>query len=512
MANPTSGFQLSALPQPLSMPSNLGKFDVGETQQAYANALKNTQQTALLGPQTQAAVANAAYQKGLAEQQSRLLAPEEQALIQKYRKDKILAQTEANVGEAVAPGKPGLALAKQGVETQGTALAVERLNQAAKNLGGIIPIDVGGGVKLPGIVSSEGALTLGGGGGALTSAMKMPTSEPYAVPVGGIRTDGGKSFQDYQFYVDTRFGPKPISPAKTTQLADLPPPAFGGQSGGGNQFTPAATPTAQVPAATGAAAPSPQAIAQPDNMVTPAWLGKPVPMDDPNAKAFNEIEKRKGKYNNIEFTPAQQAERSKLMEKTADVISNFSTQSMALDNAARAAANLKKDDLNGPINRILPADFLAVFGLDGRQDFDSAMLSLVEKSTGGLKNVRAYAGVQALLIDAKPKASDTPEVIQTKLKYMADIMRHTIDQASAVEYGLSSGLPAIEAESVATRNYARRPNQGGNATVETSKETPSTATNAPVQLPDTFTEEEFKKLVPIGANYVQNGKVFKRKK
>jgi len=103
MANPTSGFQLSALPQPLSMPSNLGKFDVGETQQAYANALKNTQQTALLGPQTQAAVAQAGYQTDLAREGIKRLPAETQKLLAQFGADALTAKKSALTSEAQMP-------------------------------------------------------------------------------------------------------------------------------------------------------------------------------------------------------------------------------------------------------------------------------------------------------------------------------------------------------------------------------------------------------------------------
>jgi hypothetical protein len=145
MANPTSGFQLSALPQPLSMPSNLGKFDVGQTQQAYANALKNTQQTALLGPQTQAAVANAAYQKGLAEQQSRLLDPEEQAAVQKLRNERAEAALKARQTSALSALAPGtVGSAEQIARAQAAAQGVTAQEMAEK---GYRILDPGNGMK-----------------------------------------------------------------------------------------------------------------------------------------------------------------------------------------------------------------------------------------------------------------------------------------------------------------------------------------------------------------------------
>jgi len=143
MANPTSGFQLSALPQPLSMPSNLGKFDVSQTQQAYANSLKNMQQTALLAPQTEAAIAQAGYQKGLAEQQSRLLDPEEQAAVQELRNKRAEGALKArgtSALTALAPSAVGSSeqIAIDQAATQGAvAKAISEKGYDIINVGGI---------------------------------------------------------------------------------------------------------------------------------------------------------------------------------------------------------------------------------------------------------------------------------------------------------------------------------------------------------------------------------------
>ena len=98
--NPTSGFQLSELPQSLSVPSNIGKFDVGQTQQAYANSLKNAQATALVGPETAAAISQAKYQQAKNAQLTNLLDPQEQAAlasfnVQRAQSANTLAQTQA---------------------------------------------------------------------------------------------------------------------------------------------------------------------------------------------------------------------------------------------------------------------------------------------------------------------------------------------------------------------------------------------------------------------------------
>lgn len=76
MPNPTSGFQLSALPQPLSFPTNIGNVDVGQMQKAYSNALQNVQDTTLFGQRVAAQRAALDYQEQLAKQQQSLLAPQ----------------------------------------------------------------------------------------------------------------------------------------------------------------------------------------------------------------------------------------------------------------------------------------------------------------------------------------------------------------------------------------------------------------------------------------------------
>jgi hypothetical protein len=125
------------------MPSNLGKFDVSQTQQAYANSLKNMQQTALLAPQTEAAIAQAGYQKGLAEQQSRLLDPEEQAAVQELRNKRAEGALKArgtSALTALAPSAVGSSeqIAIDQAATQGAvAKAISEKGYDIINVGGI---------------------------------------------------------------------------------------------------------------------------------------------------------------------------------------------------------------------------------------------------------------------------------------------------------------------------------------------------------------------------------------
>ena len=94
--DPTTGFQLSALPQAFNVPSNIGKFDVGQTQQAYANSLKNIQNTALVGPETAAAVSQAKYNQMLANEGMKRLPAETQALLSKYGYEQIANENKKN--------------------------------------------------------------------------------------------------------------------------------------------------------------------------------------------------------------------------------------------------------------------------------------------------------------------------------------------------------------------------------------------------------------------------------
>ena len=485
MANPTSGFQLSALPQPLSMPSNLGKFDVGQTQQAYANSLKNMQQTALLAPQTEVAIAQAGYQKGLAEQQSRLLAPEEQALIQDFRRKKILAQTEANVGEAIAPGAPGLAVAGQDVKAQGTALAAERLRQAAKTPGGVIPIDIGGGLTAPGIVSQEGGLTLGGGALLNTLATK-PSGDITYIKQGAPRQVGNSTVQDWVPVQNNAMG-NPIAikgAGAITQRVDLPAPVW--QVEGGSALrsmqspAQAAAPVEQKPAA----APSQAQATIPEttqptvaeNQAYAPFVDRVVDKDSQTAKAIPVIEKAVAAANpDVVMNKEQEKRFTERIAQNSDNMSALSSQSLSLQNAKRAFDEVKKSGAvkTGPWWRVLSPDLAALFGEYQGQDFNSAMLSYIEKTTGTLKNIRAYQGVKDLLIAAKPRLEDDPRVIDAKFAYMTEALNHQQDYIAAENYMLEKGVPYSTALSTAAKLFRVSPDGDYNAWAAKKGITPS---------------------------------------
>jgi hypothetical protein len=168
--DPTSGFQLSALPQPYSLPSNVGKVDVGGLQQAYANSLKNAQATALVGPQTAAAISQAKYEQGKNQMLSNLLTPQEQAALASYRAQQSAANVESakSAGQlAPAPDGSGTPIAQAG-STQSAlndyyaSLAGTKFQKARLGPAGTVPVtyvDTPLG-KLPAIPSPSGQVTI----------------------------------------------------------------------------------------------------------------------------------------------------------------------------------------------------------------------------------------------------------------------------------------------------------------------------------------------------------------
>jgi len=199
----TTGFQLSALPQPYSLPSNVGKVDVGELQQAYANSLKNAQATALVGPQTQAAISQAKYEQGKNQMLQNLLPSDEQALLASYRNQKA-SQTNAALQ---AEGGQGL---QYGIGMDEATAAKIRAQNAANN-----PYGVGMGtntinnVQLPFIVGQGGQVTPLYNSGVASKILTAPTGGTIKQPIGGTYTDSaGNVLQNYQYGSMTPLGPK----------------------------------------------------------------------------------------------------------------------------------------------------------------------------------------------------------------------------------------------------------------------------------------------------------------
>jgi hypothetical protein len=533
MANPTSGFQLSALPQPLSMPSNLGKFDVGETQQAYANALKNTQQTALLGPQTNTAIAQAAYQKGLAEQQSRLLSPQEETLVNQYRQQQLEAQNAANVAQAIAPRVGPLAVKQQGLRESQTDVFGNRLAQGGNT--GTSSVDLGGGVSMPVSVDlNTGAYTPMGGTAFASNLMNKPRGGIEYIANGPPRVAGNKTVRDY---VAVQYNPVTGQPfplkgvGAVTQDVNLPIPVWKGQGGSAlgsfveQAGAAAANDGSKVIADQGQESAIEKPVVGPDQVYVP-FTKKVVDKDSEIAKAVPVIEKAvAGVDPNVVMNKDQEKRFTERIAQNSDNMNALSSQSLSLQNAKRAFDEVKKSGVikTGPWWRVLSPDIAALFGEYQGQDFDSAMLSYVEKTTGTLKNLRAYQAVKDLLIGAKPKLTDDPRVSDAKFAYMSESLNHQQDYISAENYMLEKGVPYSTALSTASKIFRVSPDGDYNtwaakkgiapsATAEANKETAGAATNAPVQLPDTFTKEEFEKLVPVGATYTLKGKNYKRPK
>jgi hypothetical protein len=498
MPSPTAGFQLSALPETLSIPTNVGRYDVSQSQLAQANAMKNVQAASLIGPETRALIADA--QKKRLEAQnaavraqalSSFVSPaaqaEARAAIAASQSGMLKSQLESAQSGAQLPGAGKLA----GFNQQS---ALTRAQIAAESPTGvnIQYVDAGNGIKVAGVFDGEGKFTaIGGAGMASNLATKTVKGVTY-VPKGAPFSDGTSTWQTWiRMGVDplnrpvpmpgeivkrvdqgppdsSEFGEPPPSggkPLASLGVVGIPSKFTGGPSSilasipSANSASPVATPVAPATPAPDVAAVPPVATPPPEKpKVAAPWLPNPVDATDHNAVALSEINAAAKKTRGVPLNKVQQADRAKLASDVLDVTNNFSGQSAALNNAARAFENLKSSSVPpGPLNAFLPANLLAVLGLDGAQDFDSAMTSLVEKSTGGLKNIRAYQGIKDLLISAKPRRTDTPRVIAMKMDYMASLMNKTLEQSGAMGYALGQGALAQDVELIAARNYKLGP-------------------------------------------------------
>lgn len=235
MANPTSGFQLSKLPEPLSIPTNIGVVDVGQMQKAYANAMQNVQDTALFGQRVAAQKAALDYQEQLARQQSRLLSPQEQALVAGYRADQLAKENLAIASGAqrpyVAPTARAtaggqLAVAETGeigaLAERGLAVPIGQ-NKALSSLYGaqadseiqrrraeegglaIKRVPIGNNLEVPVVVGVGGSVQGIGGAGLFTAASKSPSG--YYEKYTQFETDSnGQTFGYRQVYKRDQFG------------------------------------------------------------------------------------------------------------------------------------------------------------------------------------------------------------------------------------------------------------------------------------------------------------------
>jgi hypothetical protein len=186
MPSPTAGFQLSALPEPLTIPTNIGRYDVAQSQLAQANAMKNAQTASLLGPQTRALLAEA--QKARLEAQN--AATRAQAL-SSFVAPMTTAQSEAdlNFERARAKGKAGVAFLDY-------------------NLGGI---------PLTGVAGPGGTLTplLSG---SMVSQFGQ-TGDIYTKPIGSRKDPStGRTIFKYQRMRSGPFGDVPLGAPYETEV------------------------------------------------------------------------------------------------------------------------------------------------------------------------------------------------------------------------------------------------------------------------------------------------------
>lgn len=304
MANPTSGFQLSALPQPLSIPTNIGVVDVGQMQKAYANAMQNVQDTALFGQRVAAQKAALDYQEQLARQQSRLLSPQEQALVAGYRADQLAKENlaiasgaqrpyvaptaRAAAGGQLAGAETGeiAALAERGLAVpvgQSKALSslygaeADREIQRRRLEGGGVAfqkVPLGGGIELPIVVGPGGGVTQLGGTIAGQMLSRGVTGE-YTTTTNVFTDAAGNQFAERTRFQTHPNGSRsvltktvvPYSPDLRDEVVQYPI----GQGMMGAQPTPQAAPQAvpQRPLATFGG----ETIAAPDTRLMPGRAG-----------------------------------------------------------------------------------------------------------------------------------------------------------------------------------------------------------------------------------------------
>ena len=534
--DPTSGFQLSALPQPYSLPSNVGKVDVGGLQQAYANSLKNAQATALVGPETAAAISQAKYQQAKNAQLTNLLDPQEQAAlasfnVQRAQSANTLAQTK---GAEPFQGKIGYSSAE--AEAKRAALAAASpygVGMGSTNINGM---------QLPFTVDQSGRvnqLFSGGIGTAILNAPKQGTEQevvgpPEADPVTGTmtqrvqdrqRTGMGKvvylgkpysiSLNGNPYDVGTIIGgasqqtqvPAQIAPTGTAlgtiPLQGSPNVPTGGQALNSFLFPQAPTPAQpeatspednieataepEEPAAptapTAPAAPtaptapvniptvSTQAtqsaqVAQPaqPKVSVPWYPDRELDVNDPNAKAFSDFQKIAPLYKGSVTTGNAQKESIKLLAENSNVINQASDQAVALDHLSDAFNRMQSQGVkSGTLGTFINADLRSAIGnafgiqLDGGQDIAGAARTLVDK-LGTNNKLRAYAGINELIVKAKPNESDSPEVFAHKMSMIAQFIRLAGDRASAMNYGLSQGIPLSKVFTTVDNDYRITPN------------------------------------------------------
>lgn len=152
---PTGGFQLQRLPEPLSIPTNIGRIDVPELQQAFRGGMQNVQAARLVGPQTQSALATYAQQQAEA-RNAAILAEARRA---KLAEEAQLAQ-EANIRfqKARGAGPAGVAIGNVPIQFGDTTVNLPFAatpEGGAQVIGGSIPSAILSGFGKTGEVYTE---------------------------------------------------------------------------------------------------------------------------------------------------------------------------------------------------------------------------------------------------------------------------------------------------------------------------------------------------------------------
>lgn len=190
---PTGGFQLQRLPEPLSIPSNIGRIDVPELQQAFRGGMQNVQAARLVGPQTKAALAQAEFQAGKAQQLSRLLDPEEKAALASFNAQRLKSGREADILRATQQFyEPGSALNIPALQAAADAQEAERrkayLDLVTGAVGGRIIQTSPAGMAAPAAAPAPQAVTMPAlRGEPAPEAVTMPAQQgalPSATPMG----------------------------------------------------------------------------------------------------------------------------------------------------------------------------------------------------------------------------------------------------------------------------------------------------------------------------------------
>lgn len=498
MASPTSGFTLSALPQPLSFPTNLGTFDVGQTQQAYANALKNVAATNLLAPQVRAQQAQLAYQQAKAEQMGRILSPEEEALVSQFRQQKAqstLGQTiaEAQIPKAaqVATGEQDVTLAAQEanrlaqqklaagtralIPTEGllaqtsreAELAGARLRAAAP--GGVAPINVG---PFSALLTDKGVQVFPGQAGLLAQGVKQTVTGERVTAGIPTRDSAGNEIVEYTIQKLNRYG-APVSTQKvigapgayqvgerayatpvTTEIPVEEQGLFTGTPSMAPQtalstFAPTtALGTAPTPGAALSAETAPNA---PAASPTPATAPALAPAVSAGPSVFPETASIVAKYGAkgpIKLNPAAEKQYNEATAQVMETAQNLATQTAAIDNGKLQFQKIMRDGLGtGWWNKIAKQDFLQAIGFPQAQDFEQAGNNLVIAVANNFnKRFRASSIIPDLIQPAKPRTTDDPSVIVSKYNYM-DYVKQLAEKANN-SFGemLKAGVPVGKAE------------------------------------------------------------------